>query len=468
MQGLVVSAYAHLRCARYHLLQVTDRARARETLHRLAHDVTSADHAQAGWSLNVAFTHQGLRALGLAEDALRTFAPAFRSGMASSRCARVLGDRDANAPCRWAWGGPGQTPVHVLLLLYASREAVLEELVATRAPRTGRGSGLRLVARLDTARQPEDSREHFGFADGIGQPVIAGSGRHDHQIGRTGHATDLAPGEFVLGYPDEEGGCPPTPTVWSTEATRHLAPIAGRPDRRDLGRNGSYLVLRQLRQDVAGFWGAMREHAAQLWPGDRDADTRLAAKLVGRWPSGAPLVLYPDADPVSPAAYGHAAQYPHNDFTYRDPDPHGHRCPIGAHIRRANPRDALGGGGDALRSMRRHRLLRRGRIYGERIADRYADDGADRGLYFICLGADLERQFEFVQQTWLNNPGFADLPGEVDPLAGARDASGASPYSVHADPLRACVARLGSYVHVRGGAYFFLPGLGALRALTAP
>lgn len=466
MQGLLVSAYAHLPCAEYRLLEVTDAQRARTALGRLADSVTSADHAQAGWSLNLAFTHDGLRALGLADDALRTFPLAFQDGMASARCSRVLGDHGDDAPERWRWGGPTTRAAHVLLMLYAARESTMRELVAIRAP--GDADGLRLVARLDAGRQPDDNREHFGFVDGVGQPVLAGSGRHERQVRRTGHATDLAAGEFVLGRPDEHGEVPPTPTVWCTNATRHLAPVQGADDRRDLGRNGSYLVFRHVQQDVAGFWLAMRDHAARLWP-DAPDPIRLAAKLVGRWPSGAPLVLYPDADPAPADWHGPVHQRPRNDFDYRDGDPYGHRCPLGAHVRRANPRDALGDdGARALRETRRHRLLRRGRSYGDRIEDPFTRDGKDRGLYFVCLNADIERQFEFVQQTWLNNPAFADLPGEVDPLAGARGRSGTSPFSVHAEPLRACVPALRSYVHVRGGAYFFLPGLGALRALTAP
>jgi deferrochelatase/peroxidase EfeB len=184
---------------------------------------------------------------------------------------------------------------------------------------------------------------------------------------------------------------------------------------------------------------------------------------VGRWPSGAPLVLYPDADPYADTPPDQAE----NDFAYAEHDPQGLACPLGAHIRRANPRDALGPDPKTARdSANRHRLLRRGRSYGHRLDNRHESHQEDRGLHFICLNADLERQFEFVQQTWLNNPVFAGLYQETDPLVG--DRSQCSALTIQADPLRLRVSGLRPFVQVRGGAYFFLPGLAALRFLFPP
>jgi deferrochelatase/peroxidase EfeB len=166
---------------------------------------------------------------------------------------------------------------------------------------------------------------------------------------------------------------------------------------RDLGANGTYLVFRQIEQDVARFWNAL-DRATQ---GDAKRREWLAAKVVGRWPIGAPFTLQPDArtDP-SPNK-----DDPSNDFSYRPADADGVACPLGAHIRRANPRDTLGNDpAVALTSARRHRLLRRGRAYGLPLVNRLTDDGKERGLHFVCLNANLERQFEFVQQTWINKP----------------------------------------------------------------
>jgi deferrochelatase/peroxidase EfeB len=179
--------------------------------------------------------------------------------------------------------------------------------------------------------------------------------------------------------------------------------------------------------------------------------------------SGAPLVKYPSSDPHA----GTPTLSKENDFEYDATDAHGFACPVGSHIRRANPRDALGPDPEtALKSANRHRLLRRGRSYGQRLTDPFVEDGGERGLHFICLNGDLERQFEFVQQTWVNNTTFAGLHCESDPLVGNQDESSRR-FTVQADPLRSRVHNLRSFMTVRGGAYFFLPGLKALRYLAS-
>ena len=156
-----------------------------------------------------------------------------------------------------------------------------------------------------------------------------------------------------------------------------------------------------------------------------------------------------------------------NNFAYFDKDPHGLACPIGSHIRRSNPRDALGPDPPtALNSANRHRILRRGRSYGRHLENPMVDDGADRGLHFICLNSDIERQFEFVQQTWINNPVFAGLDGEVDPLVGNLK-KGDAIFTVQAEPLRHRVHNLSRFVVVKGGSYFFLPSIRALKYLAS-
>lgn len=461
VQGLLVSAFAHLHCAAFRLFRIDDAARACRWLAHVAAAVTSGERKQEGWSLNLALTGGGLEALGLSRDTLRTFPPEFMEGMTSSRRSRILGDVGPNQPLHWLWGGQA-APVHVLLLIYGEGEnEIAREKQRWQTPIH---AGITEVLTLDAGRQP-DSREHFGFMDGIGQPVVAGSGRLQRQLERTGHATELPAGEFVLGYRNTYSEPSLSPTVDAALDPRStLPPSALESDRRDLGLNGSYLVFRQLSQDVPAFWKFVSESGAALWPGDPNGPTRVAAKMVGRWPSGAPLALYPDADPYAPTP----PEQIENDFGYAEGDAHGLACPLGAHIRRANPRDALGADPKAARdSANRHRLLRRGRSYGQRLKNMLQDDGEERGLHFICLNADLERQFEFVQQTWINNPVFAGLEQETDPLVGDQSQCRGG-FTIQADPLRLRVSGLRPFMTVRGGAYFFLPSIPALRFLFPP
>ena len=215
-----------------------------------------------------------------------------------------------------------------------------------------------------------EAREHFGFLDGFSQPAIEGSydGRPvDGTIGRRGRGSRSPAGELLLGYRDTDGVLPEAP------------PGA-------LGRNGTYVVYRKLYQDVAGFRALVAAHAADF-PGGADA---LAARIIGRWPDGTPLALSPDGP--DPAVSGDRTKI--NDFRYAG-DPLGLRCPVGAHVRRANPRDGEGVG--AVMTTR-HRIVRRGLPYGPALPPGAPDDGADRGLVFVCFSVDLERQFEFVQQ----------------------------------------------------------------------
>ncbi len=461
MQGLLVSSYVHLPCAAFRLLTITNRSSAGRWLAAATASVTSAAGKQDGWSMNLAFTWPGLQALGLSSDALATFSAPFIDGMASSRRSLILGDSGADDPSEWRWGGPTPPIVHIIQLVYASNDGQVDRQL-TRWP-VGASAGVAEVTTFRAGRQP-DTKENFGFADGIGQPVIAGTGREKSQLRRTHHATLIPPGDFVLGYPNAYGLPSPSPSVEaSTDAAGGL-PVGSDPSRHDLGRNGSYLVYRQLAQDVAGFWQTVRALATTYWPADPAAVVRLASKFVGRWPSGAPLVGNATFDPDN----GTPPHHTKNDFSYRGGDPNGSACPLGAHIRRSNPRDGLSAddGATSLATSNRHRILRRGRSYGVRIADPFADDGQDRGLHFICLNADLERQFEFVQQTWLNNPVFAVLPNETDPLTGDQPSAGGS-FTVQGDPLRTRLRGIRSFVSVRGGAYAFLPAIRALRWLSA-
>lgn len=469
IQGIVLSGYGHLHCASYVLLRVADATSARGWLGRLTGDITTAEVKQEGASVNIAFTERGLARLGLHADTLSTFSRAFREGMATEHRSRILGDADENAPANWDWGGTDDNAPDILLMLFGYDETALNELIGRQRAGFAAG-GIVELRTLGAGRQP-DSREHFGFADGMGQPAIEGSPQAAKALPRN----LIKPGEVLFSYQNDYGKPADGPLVAPALDPERLLPDAPPFDEtqaattadaattallRDLGRNGTYLVFRQLAQHVSDFWLFLDE-ATRRPDGqeDRAAAVRMASKFVGRWPNGAPLVKSPDAD--DPALSND------DDFGYYERDPHGFKCPIGSHIRRSNPRDSLGPDPQtALSSANRHRLLRRGRSYGHRPLNPRVDDGDPRGLHFICLNSDIERQFEFVQLTWINNPVFGGLSGEVDPIIGHLD-KGDAMMTVPADPLRTRVHNLKRFVTVRGGAYFFLPGIKALRYLAS-
>ncbi len=433
VQGMVLRGY-RLPVASYTFLRITDPAAARQWVGDLFGHVTTA----APWNdkpastVNVAFTAAGLAAIGLPADALAGFPEAFRQGMASR--AVLLGDAGASAPVGWEQG-LGSGAAHVLVLLAAGDEAALAERVGW-LDETLERAGLQPVHRQQAAALSSGA-EHFGYADGFSQPDVDGLGTpaRTGQAGVDGQGgwRPIAAGEFVLGYADEEEVVPPAPS----------------PDR--LSRGASYLVYRKLRQDVPAF-RAMLAAASRHYPGDEEL---LAAKLVGRWRDGTPLELSPDRpDPALAADFDR-----NNAFDYAD-DPDGFRCPIGAHVRRANPRNSLPFAG---KLVNRHRLMRRGLTYGPELPPDAPDDGADRGVVFLCFNADITRQFEFVQSQWLNDGNAFRLGDDKDVLTGDNDGTGKMtvngrpPYFVH--PLPALT-------QTRGGEYLFTPGLGGLRYLA--
>jgi len=226
----------------------------------------------------------------------------------------------------------------------------------------------------------------------------------------------------------------------------------------DLGRNGTYVVVRQIAQNVPKLWNyldqATQDATDKSCPVERE---KLASKLIGRWPSGAPLVDNPKNDDPRQSA--------RNDFLYQSIDPGGFSCPLGAHIRRTNPRDTLGTDPvESLKLTKRHRLIRRGRSYGPRMVDPLASDTQERGLMFMSINANIERQFEFIQQTWSTARLFHGLDGEVDPILGRGGKGGRLTIPTEEGPL--LLSGFQDFVTVRGGDYFFVPGRRALRYLA--
>lgn len=412
-------------------------------------------------ALDVALGYRLLARLALPESTLQAFDPAFRQGMTHPVRAQRLGDEDASHPERWIWGGPNNPPYDALLMLFGRTSGALDALRTRVHELLATLPGARVVCELGSELLP-GRREHFGYRSGIAQPHLASEPRVPPLgvFGPSDPQNQLAPGEFVLGYTNEFIEFAPSPHVSSAlDRAGHLPAARGDSAAKDLGRDGSYLVLRQLSQDVAGFWRALSEAAPSA-----DECERLAAKLVGRWRSGAPLVVAPDGDRPELADY--------DDFGYAELDPLGRRCPLGAHIRRANPRDwrLAPEPTRAVAMSNHHRLIRRSRPYGPplgasfEIADLLAarDDGIQRGLLFACFNADIARQYELVQEAWLNNPCLGGLRGEADPLLGSSDT-----FSVPSEPVSRRYSGLSNWVQARGGGYFFLPSTAALRFLAA-
>lgn len=463
IQGIIIKGYASLPACTYLLLGIQQPQQARQWLKQLLPQVTPAHEKPAQQALNIAFTYQGLQALGLPAQTLDSFPIELEDGMTTSHKQLFLGDFDTSAPEHWQWGGPGNTPVHVLLMLYAIDEPVLQTLQQQQVQQLA-GSGMVIIQELDTTVLSQ-RKEHFGFRDGIAQPTIEGLRRQDAP------ENTVAPGEFILGYPNSYSQYPDTPLV-TESANSRLLPEATHPGMRDLGKNGSYLVFRQMEQDVQLFWEYVRAATAEEGNTNADEMIKLAAKMVGRWPSGAPICLAPDKDDSSMENM--------DSFAYRAHDSTGLKCPIGSHIRRTNPRDAMDADlKTSIEVSNKHRILRRGRSYGKPVCESLHPNDilnaqnfeGERGLHFICFNASIARQFEFIQNAWVNNHKLFNLNNERDPLIGnnhhPEDDYKTGFFSTPQNGLRKRYTNIPSFVTVKGGAYFFMPGLKALSYLSA-
>jgi deferrochelatase/peroxidase EfeB len=452
--------------------------------------------------LQVAFTHAGLKALGMPKKTLDEFSIEFRSGMTERSRSRRLGDLDTNDPKYWDWGTGDKVP-HVLVMLYARRNA-LAAFEARVQDSLWQKAFFELPS-LDTNdignTEPFGDIEPFGFVDGVSQPVIDWE-RQPRRLRSSRDYTNMAAvGEFLLGYPNEYCRYTDRPLLDPSDDPGKILPLAeDAPGKRDLGRNGTYLVLRDLAQHVVRFWQFVDARAQQ----DPQKREHLASATVGRMRAddatvaGSPIMPLRD-EAIAGVAYQvdekrRIEDLWRNQFTF-DADPDATACPFGAHIRRANPRnadlpagtrgpitkllrtfgfDSKGPHSDLLASTRFHRILRRGREYGSRLKPQDAIQGEEReqkrGLRFICLNANISRQFEFVQGAWIANPKFSGTD-EGDPLLGnrkplwtGRPTNGFTQPQDSGLPCR--TSGLSQFVTVRGGAYFFLPGISALRYLA--
>ncbi len=389
-----------------------------------AHAVMAAKDADTRW-VTVAFTWNGLRALGVDEASLATFPDEFREGMAAR--AQMLGDTGDSHPDHWV-DQMASPDLHAIVILFARDVAQRDRSAAEHATFVSRCEGVRVLSSLDLAAIPplEYSHDHFGYRDRLSQPVIEGV----DEVSIPGTSPPLKAGEFFLGYPDEHGAIPalPQPEI--------------------LSRNGSYVAYRRLQEHVGAFRDFLKQNGETP-----EQQELVAAKLMGRWRSGAPLVLAPDKDDPELGADPKR----NNDFNYKEMDPHGYAVPLGSHIRRMNPRDTAV-------NMNRRKMIRRGGTYGPALPEGAPEDGVERGIAAFVGCASLVRQFEFAQNVWANDPRFHELSNERDPIIGMQD--GTYDMTIPKRPVRKKIKGLPAFTTVRGGAYFFLPGIKALQFLA--
>ena len=415
--------------ARYEFISFPDAKRGRAWLATMLEKVGTAksvgeQRADARW-VTLAFTWNGLRALGVDEASLATFPEEFREGMAAR--AGVLGTTGANAPEHWV-DRLTDSALHAIVILFA-KDVAERERCREEHGRFVAQCGVEVISSLDLEAIPplEYAHEHFGYRDRLSQPVIDGTG----EVPTPGSGPPIQAGEIFLGYRDETGEVPALP----------------RPEA--LTQNGSYIAYLRMEEHVGRFRDFLREHGKTP-----EGEELVAAKLMGRWRSGAPLVLAPEKDDP---ALG-ADKQRNNDFDYGKMDPHGYACPVGAHVRRMNPRDTA-------ENMQRKKMVRRGGTYGPHLPEGAPEDGKERGIASFIGCASLARQFEFTMNVWANDPRFSGLENERDPIIGTHD--GSFDMTIPKRPIRKKLTGLPAFTTIRGGAYFFLPGLRALRFLAA-
>ena len=443
IQGFVLRGY-NLPVARYIFLRLEDAKRARDLIHRLLSQITTGQRWDGGKpqsTLNIGFTFRGLERLELPLATLITFPVEFQQGMGLR--AELLGDMGVSAPDRWdsLWH---EDHVHVWLGINGQTAEALDACQAAVQSTLDETGGATLLGFQNAAAQVINGKpttsEHFGFTDGFGNPEYLGVDRSS-QPGQGKLLDDgktwapLATGELLLGYADEAGELPVAPVP-------HL-----------LAANGTFMVYRKLHQNLATFRTWLDRQSA-LYGGGKE---KLAAKLIGRWRDGTPIELSPDKPDSG------IAQDPNRstNFTY-GADAAGTRCPMGAHIRRVHPRDAFGFNG---RLINRRRITRRGLPYGPVAEEgQPVADTDDRGVIFMALNASLSRQFEFVQQQWVQYGNDSHLGNDKDVLMGNHGGHGrfvVQGDSTPGNPPFVC-SHLPDFVELRGGDYFFLPSITAL------
>jgi Dyp-type peroxidase family len=468
VQGFILKGYGKLKATRYYLLHFSKSETGKNWLKTTTNEISDGNHQPTETALNIAFTAAGLSALGLDSENLKDFSREFKEGMDTDHRSRLLGDLGANDPKKWLFGSSPENAVekeksveniHSMLMAFAKDETTLE-LYHQELKKEFDSYGISIIESFD-GRILDDNKIHIGFKDGISQPIIKGTGMNGPENNM------VATGEFLMGYKNEYHVYPDTPSVYKNQGDLSLLPTTpADPSRKDLGFNGSYLVYRKMEEKVDLFWKYMNENtkndAGQL---DEKASIKLAAKMVGRWPNGAPIVKFPEEEP--------AGLSDDNDFGYHATDKDAQKCPFGSHMRRNNPRDSFedNTAKESLSLTNKHRIIRRGRSYGEPLISTPTNHKPkdEIGLHFMCFNADIAGQFEFVQHTWANYPKFENLYNDPDPITGVLDIPGETitqNFTVQDTPVNKCYQNLQQFVTVKGGLYLFFPSISVIKYLS--
>ena len=449
VQGFVLRGY-NMPFGRYVFLEVLNAQASRTFVDQLLPYITTGEHWDEGKpqsTINIAFTHKALTLMELPDASLLSFPVEFLQGMKARGA--VLGDIGVNGPEHWdeIWR---EEQAHVWLAVNALSPEALDNACDTIQKLTTNTGGVRIAGQQDAAAIKIDgkfcTKEHFGYTDGFGNPDYLGFERKSQpgqgKLMKDGSWQPLATGELLLGYADEAGELPPAPLP-------HL-----------LANNGTFMVYRKLHQNVGSFRKYLEEKGS-AYPGGKE---KLASKFVGRWRDGTPTMLSPDKEDLGIAQDGNR----NVNFTFGK-DPTGTRCPLGAHLRRVNPRDAFG---FETRLINRRRVTRRGLPYGPYVPEgQPVNDTAERGVAFMALNASLSRQFEFIQQQWIEYGNDSHQGNDKDLLLGNHSAaSNGSKFVVQGsedpkNPPFIC-GGLTNFVELRGGDYFFVPSMTALKMIS--
>jgi Dyp-type peroxidase family len=446
IQGFVLRGYT-FPVARYLLVQVVP-AGGKELVRGLIDMVTTGERWDDGkprTTVNISFTYRGLLKLDLPEPSLQSFPVEFVQGMKARGA--ILGDTGRSGPEHWEsfWRDDF---VDAWIGVYAESMPELDQACAELRRLMTATKGAVVISSQDAGALIIDDKitrkEHFGYADGFGNPDYLGVVR-DTQPGQgklmpDGSWAPLATGELLLGYADEAGELPVAPIP-------HL-----------LANNSTFMVYRKIHQNVGTFRKYLDEKA-QLYPGGKE---KLASKFVGRYRDGTPIEVSPDKpDPDIVQDKKRSVNFKFGD------DVGGTRCPVGAHVRRTNPRDAFGFGG---KLVNRRRIARRGLPYGPYTPeDEAGSDSGEHGIIFIVMNASIFRQFEFVQQQWIEYGNDARQGNDKDMLMGNH--GGVGKYMIQGtatdslNPPFIC-AGLPNFVELRGGDYFWVPSITALRMIA--
>lgn len=438
VQGNILKGYG-AGFARHFVVEFTEADKARKWLAKLPVTAASPWGATKPESmLNVGFTFAGVQCLWPGRDAeLRCFPQAFQEGPAVR--AEANGDTVHSAPGKWLFGGPASA-AHAMVSVYAFKQAEWDAAATAIGQQLAPANGLRLLYTHD-ARALPDNEIPFGYRDGIAEPRIAGQCSKGDDM-----QPAASPGEFLLGanYVDIYGG-------------KSLGKLPA-----DIAANGSFCAVRLMEQDVAAFEKLIKD--AVIAANNPDTtDELVAAKLMGRWLDGTPVALHPTKASWRTRP---SADEKRNDFDYAPsyeypgtPEDHvGTRCPVGAHVRRSNPRSARIAGARHSR-----RLIRRG------LPTAWDESGQRRaGLFGMFLCGSLERQFEFILRHWINGDLAASgIRGTQDPIVGSGSMGGMVCLPGIGKDGRDLELPVGRLTETRASLYLLMPGIAALRSLNA-